>query len=197
MEPEDLQPDGRLGELLRAAAAPGRPHELAGEDAAVAAFSRVYRPARRLRRRLAAGGVAVLAAVSIGGTAFAAGTGHLPAPVQEWIDGGHHPSAADASSPVATAGPRTTPPPRPATPGPTSAAPTSAALADSCRAFLAFRSDPHARPLTGGERRDLARAAGGEPQIEDYCRRLLGITAPASDAGNDRKPSHPAHPSHP
>ncbi|WP_067450987.1 hypothetical protein [Actinomadura macra] len=90
----------RLREVLAAAAAPARPEELTGEDAAVAAFlaARPARPvqaagalgsSRRARshvRRLAAlprvmvvkilVGVAIL--VASGGVAVAAGTGHLP-----------------------------------------------------------------------------------------------------------------------
>ncbi|MGI5241886.1 hypothetical protein [Dactylosporangium sp. CA-139066] len=201
MESDEL-PAGRLGELLRAAAAPGRPHELAGEDAAVAGFRRVYRPAKPLRRRLLATGAAAFAALSIGGTAYATGTGHLPDPVRDWIDGGHHAPSA-STSPRATDRPSTTPSGRPST-GATSAtgatgATATFAAADACRAFLAFRADSHARPLTEGERGFLARlAGGGDPAVDAYCRRLLGVTATPTPTPTDQgKPSHPAHPSHP
>ncbi|TDD79491.1 hypothetical protein E1293_23120 [Actinomadura darangshiensis] len=73
-----------LHALLAAAAAPGRPAELAGEDAAVAAFLAAPRPARRaraagLRRFLTAKIIAVLGGGSIllsGGVAYA--TGNFP-----------------------------------------------------------------------------------------------------------------------
>jgi hypothetical protein len=199
MDPEEL-PAGRLGELLRAAAAPGRPHELAGEDAAVAGFRSAYRPVNRRRRRIVAIAVATFAAASVGGTAFAAGTGHLPGPVRAWLGEADRPSAAAPATTTTAAAPppasvRGTPP---ASPGPSAAAAIVPEAA--CRAFLAFRDDPHARPVTADERRELARLAGGEPAIEDYCRRLLGAATdnPATaNPRNGRKPSHPARPSHP
>ncbi|MEV3921270.1 hypothetical protein [Actinomadura coerulea] len=72
-----------LRELLAAASAPARPGELAGEDAAVAAFLAAPRPARRSRtaalRRFLTAKVIALVGGSIllsGGVAFA--TGNLP-----------------------------------------------------------------------------------------------------------------------
>ncbi|GGP99602.1 hypothetical protein BKA00_005661 [Actinomadura coerulea] len=72
-----------LRELLAAASAPARPGELAGEDAAVAAFLAAPRPARRsrtaaLRRFLTAKVIAVVGGSILlsGGVAFA--TGNLP-----------------------------------------------------------------------------------------------------------------------
>ncbi|NDU73806.1 hypothetical protein GWI34_14335 [Actinomadura sp. DSM 109109] len=72
-----------LRELLAAASAPGRPGELAGEDAAVAAFLAAPRPARRsraasLRRFLTAKVIAVVGGSVLlsGGMAYA--TGNLP-----------------------------------------------------------------------------------------------------------------------
>ncbi|HTJ34131.1 MAG TPA: hypothetical protein VL738_12955 [Dactylosporangium sp.] len=194
MNPDEL-PEGRLGELLRAAAAPGRPHELAGEEAAVAAFTRVYRPAKRLRRRIVATAVAVFTAASIGGTAFAAETGHLPAPIKSWLEGAPD-QTTTAAAPSPSAQPRTTPA-GPAASPPAAGTPAAINTAAACRAYLAFRADPRAGAVTGEERKELARLAGGEPAIEDYCRRLLGVTATAkaTEDGNTRKPSHPAHPS--
>ncbi|MEV6929974.1 hypothetical protein AB0M46_36575 [Dactylosporangium sp. NPDC051485] len=218
MHPEEL-PDGRLGELLRAAAAPGRPHELAGEDAAVAGFRRAYRPVNRRRRRAIALSLAGLAAVSVGGTAYAAGTGHLPDPVRAWIGENDRPSTAPADQ-RPSGRPRAT-----ATAGPASSVTASFVPAEACQRFLAFRADPHARPVAAEERQELARLAGGQPAIEEYCRRLLAVApsgsaavpTPAgssgngngnkgdgnngsdsnSNSGNGRQPSHPAHPSHP
>ncbi|GAA2354123.1 hypothetical protein [Dactylosporangium salmoneum] len=224
MHPEEL-PDGRLGELLRAAAAPGRPHELAGEDAAVAGFRREYRPVNRRRRRAVALALAALAAVSAGGTAYAAGTGHLPEPVRAWIGEDDRPSAKPADQ-RPSGRPRAS-----ATAGPSPSVSASFVPAEACQRFLAFRADPHARPVTAEERQELARLAGGQPAIEEYCRRLLGVGPSGSAAaptpgngngnkgdgsngsdsksnsgngnganngsGNGKQPSHPAHPSHP
>ncbi|MER7006693.1 hypothetical protein ABT297_27140 [Dactylosporangium sp. NPDC000555] len=192
-------PEGRLGELLSAAAAPGRPHELAAEDAAVAGFRAAYRPAvRHRRRRLFALAVAGVAAVSIGGTAFAATTGHLPAPVQAWLGGEETPPVH--TSPTATPDrPRTTPgastaPGPPSTPTPTSTStPTSAAVppVEACQAFLAFRADPHAPPVTGEQRKELNRlSGGGEKAIQEYCNRLLGVAPTPTMTPTPEEPAH-------
>lgn len=75
--------DAELRALLAAASAPGRPRELAGEDAAVAAFLAAPRPARTsraavLRRFLTAKVIAVVGGSILlsGGVAFA--TGNFP-----------------------------------------------------------------------------------------------------------------------
>ncbi|GAA4238916.1 hypothetical protein GCM10022254_56860 [Actinomadura meridiana] len=75
----------RLRALLSAAAAPGRPEELAGEDAAVAAFRAAPVPERRsraamLRRFLTIKVLAVVGGSLIltGGAAYATITGQLP-----------------------------------------------------------------------------------------------------------------------
>ncbi|TDD34383.1 hypothetical protein E1287_16630 [Actinomadura sp. KC06] len=75
----------RLHALLAAAAAPGRPEELAGEDAAVAAFTAAPRPESRsrtaaLRRFLTVKALAVVGGSLIltGGAAYATITGQLP-----------------------------------------------------------------------------------------------------------------------
>ncbi|GAA4259258.1 hypothetical protein [Dactylosporangium darangshiense] len=195
MNPDEL-PHGRLGELLRAAAAPGRPHELAGEVAAVAAFTRAYRPAKRLRRRIVATAVAVFTAASIGGTAFAAETGHLPAPIRSWFDSAPDPTTA-AAAPSLPSGPRSVQPPGQATATTATGSPAAISPAAACRAFLASQADPHARKVTADERKELARLAGGsgEPVIEAYCQRLLGVTVTATKEPDKPKPSHPAHPS--
>ncbi|GAA1527830.1 hypothetical protein GCM10009678_06950 [Actinomadura kijaniata] len=68
--------------LLAAATAPARPEELAGEEAAVAAFrdARAAAPGRRGRTRLLTVKAAVVAAALLagGGVAWAASTGNLP-----------------------------------------------------------------------------------------------------------------------
>ncbi|WP_433088085.1 hypothetical protein ACQP1P_19375 [Dactylosporangium sp. CA-052675] len=178
--------DPRLGPLLRAAAAPGQPHEVAGEAEAVAGFRGAYRPVRR-RRRLLAAALAAFAAVSVGGTAFAASSGHLPAAVRSWLDGGGGGGGGGASPQPSTASaePRrsASPPAVPAGPEPSGssrAAPVPPA--EACRSWQAFRADPRSRPITAAQRRDLAALAGGsgEPVIDEFCRRLLGGTEPGA-----------------
>ena len=76
----------RLHALLSAASAPARPEELAGEDAAMAAFKAAPRPARRSRLDAVRRFLTVKALVLIGGSliltggaaAYAAMNGHLP-----------------------------------------------------------------------------------------------------------------------
>ncbi|WP_432994101.1 hypothetical protein [Dactylosporangium sp. CA-233914] len=192
----DLPRDPHVGALLHAAAAPGRPQELAGQDVAVARFRSAYRPARR-RRRLLVVAAAALAAASVGGTAFAAGTGHLPPTVRHWLTGGGEPPPP--SSPVAAPRPpdrpRATAATAPSAPGTSGAvSPSAESAAEACRAWTAFRTDPHARPITGDERRALARLAGAtsEPAIDEYCRRLLGGATPAATATESKEPPRPS-----
>ncbi|MWA01473.1 hypothetical protein F8568_014005 [Actinomadura sp. LD22] len=132
--PADHRADGydALRALLAAAAGPPRPGELAGEDAAAAAFrTALARPAPHRPRwaavsRFATVKVAVLAAALAafgGGVAVAASTGHLPgqspAPASS-----HHRSPKQSSHrrdrlmPSPTVAPRTTPPPRHQKPSP-------------------------------------------------------------------------------
>ncbi|MFI5905951.1 hypothetical protein [Dactylosporangium sp. NPDC051541] len=189
----DKLPDGRLGELLSAAGAPGRRHELRDEENAVAGFRQEYRPRtaavrrpRRKRRFLAVVATALVAA-GVGGTAFAANTGRLPGPAQTWYDA--HIAANPGRTPVSTTSagePRTSPSPAPS---------ASSTAEDSCRAWVARRTEPNsARPITGAEQEQLIRLAGGEPGIDAYCDRLLR-SAPPSSAPASRPPSSPAAPS--
>ncbi|XRQ09495.1 hypothetical protein ACN3XK_00855 [Actinomadura welshii] len=78
--------DARLHAVLSAAAAPAHPEELAGEDAAVAAFKAAPRPARTSRAAALRRFLTVKAVVLVGGSlilsggavAYAAKNGHLP-----------------------------------------------------------------------------------------------------------------------
>ncbi|MET7392406.1 hypothetical protein ABZS66_02775 [Dactylosporangium sp. NPDC005572] len=191
--PQDLEPlPDHVVLLLAAAAAPARPHELAGEEAAVAGYRRVYgtvRPRRR-RRRFAVLAALTAVGVSFGSAAYAASTGRLPDPIQRtvhsFVEGVPAPAVAE-------------PPPTPASaaPRPSSAA---AELVTLCRAWEAFRADPHSPPVTGADRRRLADAAGGERFITDYCRQLLGAPAaspstPASTSASTSPPTKPGNPS--
>ncbi|GGM80143.1 hypothetical protein ACFFX1_33835 [Dactylosporangium sucinum] len=177
-----------VASLLAAAAAPGRPHELAGEDAAVAGYRRAYgaaAPPRRRERRLAVLAVATVLGVSFGSAAYAAGTGRLPDPIQrtvhELLSGVPAPERDEPSRPAPSQG-------RPS--------PTPADLVAPCRAWEAFRADPHAPPVTGADRRTLATVIGGEHAITEYCRTLLGGPSPSAPTGPAEKPStKPGNPS--
>ena len=85
LEPADAPPGyGTVTAVLRAAAAPPRSEELAGEDAARETF-RVGCPPEPKRRRAPRPRLAVLVAagvVLLGGVAAAASTGSLPGPAQ-------------------------------------------------------------------------------------------------------------------
>ena len=163
-----------LAHLLALAAAPSQPHELVGEEAAVAAFRRSDpAPARGSGRRallaklLTVKVTAALAVTAVGGVAVAAATGALPeVPVASGI------------SPRAT--PPVAPPPPPATrpaPGrPThtaspSTTPATPSLADLCRAAAA---DPDLR-LDNPIYAPLVAAAGGreKPKVRGFCAPLL------------------------
>src|SRR5262245_39109641 len=97
-----------LAQLLAAAATPARPDELAGEEAAVTAFraANLARPPQSRRRSMLSTALAKLAtakaavavvAVSGGGIALAAGSGHLPG-----VSGSnHHPTARPDTSAAA------------------------------------------------------------------------------------------------
>jgi len=197
-------PHRDLAHLLAAAAGPARPDELDGERAAVAAFRREFRPnpapaqARRPRRR--AGIVAALTAavLAVGGTAYAATTGHLPDAVQRAVDGmfsGGDPSGSPGASPDGSTG--TSPAPTGPTTGPTGTEPgvapgapgvDEARLKGLCRSWEATRANPHANAISADDLRVLTAAAGGEDRIEAYCAALANkaVTPSASD-----KPGNP------
>ncbi|WP_238011944.1 hypothetical protein KZZ52_37830 [Dactylosporangium sp. AC04546] len=180
----------QLAALLRAAAGPARPHELAGEDAAVTAFRQARTapagrsparssPARSLvrpGRRVGVLAGALAAGVLLAGTATAAGTGHLPDPLQraahDWFAGvgvpepGPEPVAAPSPSPS-----RSEPPVVRSSAPSTAAASVSAARIDElCRAWQEGRG----RKLTDAERRELAAAAQGEDRVEAFCKQRRG-----------------------
>ena len=202
--------------LLAAVAGPARPDEIAGESAAVAAFTREYRPrpqpgtsAPRPGRRVGTAVAVSVAALLLGGTAYAAGTGQLPDALQEFLPGAAAPvpDRSARAAPTDRGSGRATPTPRPSTspaPQPSATEPADAAeLERLCRSWTAFRADPHAGPVTAEERRTLAHAAGGENGIDGLCQRLLGpapqpsttTSKPGNPDPGAGKPSHPAKPS--
>lgn len=201
-----------LAKLLASAAAPARPHELAGEQAVVEAFVRARRePASRVQPprtrdarsprfgRMAAAKVAAgVALVVAGGTAFAAETGYLPDPAQRRA----HDLFSSLGVPAPSTGPTVTS--RPPSAGPSAATGTapatdpsaSAATVALCRAWVAAQRGPHTQEIPADDLRALAAAAGGRDEIRAFCARLLGEDhggAPSKSEPPSPTPSHPGN----
>lgn len=201
--------DSAVADLLRAASGPARPGELAGEQAAVAAFLQEYtsgrgtwdaagdgtadrsRPPRRVRgtgRRVAVLAGALTAA-ALAGTGVAAGAGQLPAPLQraahDWID--QVPEPDRAPEPQLTVRAESPAPPgtqRPSTTVSPSRPGTSgtAAAADVkklCKEWEKVRDDPHRKPMDPADLGALTALAGGQERIEAFCGLTPSGSAPA------------------
>jgi hypothetical protein len=135
--------------------------------------------------------VAVLAGVValVGGTAYAAGAGRLPDPVQRQL---HEALAGVGVPPPATRG-VPSPGSKPASaPAPTATSPGDTRLLALCRAWQATRTTPGAPQLRPDEQRVLADAAGTTARIEQFCAALAGPTASGSAT-----PAAPAKPGTP
>ncbi|MEU1398481.1 hypothetical protein ABZ403_20790 [Micromonospora zamorensis] len=201
-----------LERLLAAAAGPGLPRELAGEDAAVAAFRAARAdpapsvPHRPRGRRLTAGAAAWIGAVAVTATAGAA----FAAVSQDWVpdpgapeptrtsptpgqgsprsgEPGRSPSSPGTSS-AGTPSPRL-PSPRPPSPGTPPAAGTPPAhtapggsLHGLCRAWLAKKPDQRDKALRTPAFERLVTAAGSAGQVEEYCQRLVPEEKPSEKA---------------
>ncbi|MDH6460782.1 hypothetical protein M2302_000943 [Micromonospora sp. A200] len=213
--------DDPLARLLSAAAAPARPGELAGEEAALAGFRAARAagasapspaPPSRRRRRVTTGvvaWVAGIAATATAGAAFAAVTldrGDEPAPrPSASVPGG---SGSDPAAPSSSGGGSTTGAPTPGA-GPSAASPSGrpgasgkpaseGKLAGQCRAYLARPAAQREKALRSPAFADLVAAAGGAGKVEAYCRELLPEQAPGADESPEAKPSRsPAAPAAP
>ncbi|WKU06519.1 hypothetical protein [Micromonospora sp. HUAS LYJ1] len=202
--------DDPLTRLLAAAAAPARPGELAGEQAALAAF-RAARgaaapgpaPAGRRRPRLTTGVVAWiagLAATATAGVAFAAVTLDRPAerapgPVPSatataTVRPSPHRSEPQRHSPsrrpggTAPDGGPSAPPGPPGHGGPQNAG----KLVGQCRAYLAKPPPQRAKALTKPGYADLVAAAGGADRVEAYCHTLVPQRPPSGPPGGTGGP---------
>ncbi|TQJ22739.1 hypothetical protein FBZ33_2997 [Micromonospora sp. A202] len=192
-----------VARLLAAAAGPGLPRELAGEDAAVAAFLAARAdptpsvPHRPRGRRLTAGAAAWIGAVAVTATAGAA----FAAVSQDWVpdpgapeptrtsptpgqgsprsgEPGRSPSSPGTPS-AGTPSPRP-PSPRPPSPGtppapgtPSAQAAPGGSLHGLCRSWLAKKPDQRDKALRTPAYERLVTAAGSAGQVEEYCRRLV------------------------
>lgn len=186
--------------LLRLAAAPAGPGELAGRDATVAAMASAYdrAPERRnylsvLSRALAVKAAAAVGVLLLGGTAVAAGTGSLPPPVQHGIYSVLGGPVPDAPLPTSQR-PRPPAPGRSASPDPgarpsgrpSPTASTPPAAIGLCRAWEAQQDRTPDPALV----RTLADAAGGTQKIAAYCAAVLDEPSPR--ASPSTKSPHPA-----
>jgi hypothetical protein len=169
-----------VARLLQAAAAPGRPEELAGEPAALQAFRAGRRRRGRTRVRLAVVGVAAMVAMS--GLAVASG---LPS-----RDGGA-PGRPDPRTTAGTASPSS----RPGAAGRDTAAGAvsdphdpglaSPVLRGQCTAWLAGPGR-HGRAAP----RALVQAAGGAGNVDAWCQAAAGVGGP----GGGNPPEHAGSP---
>jgi hypothetical protein len=168
---------GPVASVLRAAAAPAHRNELAGEDAAVAAFrtAATAAPARQpvfpraVAKALTIKVAIVLAIAGSTGVVLAASEGALPVP---W-----------SNSPVDQPATTTTTPPAPSSPGARTSdgrqppANPDPAIVGLCEAYLAHDD----RNLDNPAFRALVEAAGGKAEVNGYCE-LVEATKPSPSA---------------
>jgi hypothetical protein len=193
---------GPLADRLVAAAAPGRPHELAGEAAALTAFRAAAHlgPVPRARRTLmirtwlahllTVKAVAVLALSTAGGVALAASTGTLPNPLTGPATHGR--GAVHATDRSTTA--QHSPDPSRSGKGASTAPSPSPSLVGLCHAFTAGAGADHGKARNNPAFTALATAAGGEDKVDAFCTALLA-TAPGS--APDANPSGNGDGAHP
>lgn len=211
--------------LLAAAAGPGLPGELAGEDAAVAAFRAARAdpapsvPHRPHGRRLTTGAVAWIGAVAVTATAGAA----FAAVRQDWVPGPLAPEPSRTSPTPDLASPRSgepsrspsssgtpsqgtpspgTPSHRPPSPGTSSAPGTppdqtapGGSLHGLCRAWLAKKPAQREKALRTPAFQRLVTAAGSAGQVEEYCQRLVPEAKPSEPAKVTPSPPPTGRPS--
>ncbi|MFI6241632.1 hypothetical protein ACIBEF_17315 [Micromonospora sp. NPDC050795] len=193
----DVPPAEPVAALLAAAAGPVRPGELAGEDAAVAAFRAARAnpaavPQRPRRRRMTTGAVAwigAVAATATAGAAFAAVTRELGpdpvAPAPSRPSPSPHQSASRSAEPDRSVGPGVASPTG-ASPSVTalpSAGPTPAGQVHGlCRAWRAKKPEQREKALRTPGFHKLVTAAGGPAEVEAYCQRLVPETKPSEPA---------------
>jgi hypothetical protein len=177
-----------LAELLSAARAPASADELAGEEAAVAAFAATHRRAASLERRsrvrmsrratmAVVNSAAGLALIAVAGTAVAARTGNLPDGAQQ--------HAHRLFSALGVPAPRTSPP----GPAPTSAPPVGTPKTTSRPPLAPRRFRPagagpgQPRPTT-----TVRPGARSSPKLP-AARRALPPTAPRSTPAPNPAPA--------
>ncbi|WP_328654268.1 hypothetical protein OG598_10730 [Micromonospora sp. NBC_00330] len=222
----NVPPAEPVAALLAAAAGPVRPGELAGEDAAVAAFRAARAnpapavPQRPRRRRMTTGAVAwigAVAATATAGAAFAAVTRDrgpepvAPAPSSRPSPSTHQ-GASRSSEPGRSVGPGAPSPgaPPPVTATPPASPPTVGQVHGLCRAWRAKKPEQREKALRTPAFQKLVTAAGGPAEVEAYCQRLVPETKPSEPAKgtpsesakgkpspSGKAPPSPSRPGHP
>jgi len=170
----------RLAALIAAVKVPARPGELAGEEAAMAAFrthaARPPVPRQSLKGTLARlltikVGAFCAAIVSVGGVAVAASTGTLPGGLGDFV---RHPAAAGSQpgAPGPGAAQRTT------TPRPT-AAPSVVAR---CKDYLTWDPERRRKAVGGPDVRDIEDGAHSrDPNaVAHYCGQVQAPVPPST-----------------
>ncbi|MEV1111992.1 hypothetical protein AB0I95_25605 [Micromonospora sp. NPDC049751] len=194
-----------LARLLAAAAGPARPAELAGEEAALAAFRAaravpapaVARRPRRLRLRTGAvAWIGALAATATAGVAFAAaGLEKAPEPPPAPSSAPPTASAQVSTGPVAPSG--STPPGRPSlSVSPSVGTTPGGQLHGLCQAWRSKKPEQREKALRTPAFERLVTAAGGVGAVEEYCQRLVPEAKP-SPSPLSPSPSAPPPPSPP
>jgi hypothetical protein len=170
---EATGPYARVAAVFAAAAAVPREAEIAGEEAAMAAFRAARRPAhggvhrarpsrgRHLLIKLLgtkAAALALAGAASVGGVAAAA-TGSLPDPAQRIA----HDVLGDVGVPAPDAEPAD---------AAQQGSPTDAGAAGLCQAWSAGNGTDHGKRTDAAALERLVTAAGGPEKVADYCASL-------------------------
>ena len=165
----------RLSDLLAAAAGPARPHELRGEEDALAAFraaqgqsaaaaGRPHSLAAMTRSRIARIAAAVVAISAMGTTAVAMATGT----VSHVVGRNHPPASSQAPAPGA---------PSPGGKGQGSL-PFSPAMTAPGTSALAAPTSPTMPSASGTLPSDSPSVTGGSPSLTGLCREYLAISQP-------------------
>jgi hypothetical protein len=214
LDPASAPPGyGRLARLLAAATAPAAPEELAGEQRVLGEFTAVMRshpptlsprrtPVPRKMLTIRAAVAALVAVLSIGGVAAAAG-GLLPDQASPAAKRASATTGADAAAHglgraaaanlggTAQAG-STDGQGRASAVGPDA---TAAAKAGLCRAWQAGQGSDHGRRMDAVAFQALVAAAGGADQVAAYCQDVAaGSSAEAHGRGQVSPPSVSAPP---
>ncbi|MFI0450526.1 hypothetical protein [Actinomadura sp. 6N118] len=182
-----------LGRLLATATTSAQERELAGEDAAVAAFTAAFAttqlPVKRARRipltRILTAKAAALslAVTAAGGVALAAGTGSLP---MGPLDNDPVNTVSPTPRPVSKS-PSTQPTGPNASQPPANGGDQPSGLAALCRTYASGNAAHRAALLRSAAYSPLVSAAGGAPKVSGYCTKVLKQNANQGKAKKAQK----------